>query len=209
MLRAITSGLFLAAVLMAAPAEAQQVVDRVAARIEGELILESEVRELGQYQLLVEGREEAESQRLDRLIDQWIVRSEVQAALFPRPADAEVDAELDRLRKSCGPDEFEKRLAASGLTKTALRRIVADQLYLTKYLDSRFRAAVQVDQAAVRAYYRDEFTLQAGKIGSSVPPLSEVRAQIREILIQRGITQQATRWLDESRSRLHIEKELQ
>jgi len=209
MLRAATLGLFLAAILVAAPAEAQQVVDRVAARIEDDIILESEVRELGQYQRLVDGREEAVSQRLDRLIDQWIVRSEAQSALFPRPADAEVDTELARLRGSLPAGEFEKRLAESGLSKATLRRIVAEQLYLTKYLDSRFRAAVQVDQAAVRAYYKDEFTPQAAKMGSPVPPLGEVRGQIREILIQRGISQQAARWLDESRSRLHIERELQ
>jgi hypothetical protein len=200
---------FLAAVLAAVPAKPQQVVDRVAARIEDDLILESEVRELGQYQRLVDGREEAVSQRLDRLIDQWIVRSEARAALFPRPADAEVDAELARLRGSLPADEFEKRLTESGLSKSALRRIVAEQLYLTRYLDSRFRAAVQVDQGAVRAYYRDEFTPQAEKAGAPVPPLAEVRGQIREILIQRGISQQAARWLDESRSRLHIERELQ
>jgi hypothetical protein len=100
MLRAVTFALFFAAVLAAAPAKPQQVVDRVAARIEDDIILESEVRELGQYQSLIEGREEATPQRLDRLIDQWIVRSEAQAALFPQPADADVEAEIARQRSS-------------------------------------------------------------------------------------------------------------
>jgi peptidyl-prolyl cis-trans isomerase SurA len=204
--RAATLGLFTVALLATAAAAAQQVVDRVVARVEGDIVLESEVRELGQYQQLIEGREETASRRLDRLIDQWIVRTEGEAALFPRASTAEVDAGIGRLRASFAPDEFQKRFAASGLNEAALRRLVADQLYLTRYLDSRFRAAAQVEPAAIEAYYRDEFVPRIEKAGTPVLPLREVRGQIREVLVARGINQQAERWLEESRARLHIEK---
>ncbi len=207
---AAASSLLLAALLAAAPAaRAQQVVDRVAARIENDIILESEVRELGRYQQLVEGRAESGAQRLDRLINQWIVRTEAEAARFPKPTDAEVNAELDRVRKvSPSLEAFEQHLLDSGLTESALRRVVGQQLYLTRYLDSRFRAAVQVEPPAIEAYYRDEFAARLEKTGAAVPPLEDVRYQIREILVERGINDQASRWLTESRSRLHIEKEL-
>lgn len=209
MLRASTSRALLAALFAAAPvAIAQQVVDRVAARIENDIILQSEIRELGQYQQLLEGRAEPEAQRLDRLIDQWIVRTEAEAARFPKPTDAEIDGELDRIRKVFPSlDVFQQRLRDSGLTEASLRRIVAQQLYLTRYLDSRFRAAVQVEQSAVETYYRDEFAARLRSTGADVPPLEDVRFQIREILVERGINEQASRWLAESRSRLHIEKE--
>lgn len=204
------SRLLLAALLAATPAAiAQQVADRVAARIENDIILESEVRELGQYQQLFEGRAEPEAQRLDRLMDQWIVRTEAEAARFPKPTDAEISGELERVRKVFPSLEvFQQRLRDSGLTETSLRRIVAQQLYLTRYLDSRFRAAIQVEPSAIEAYYRDEFAARLEKTGAAVPPLEDVRFQIREILVERGINEQASRWLAESRSRLRIEKEL-
>lgn len=208
MRRAATLRFLAVAFLAAAAAAAQQVVDRVVARVEGDILCESEVLELGRYQQLLEGREEAASRRLDRLIDQWIVRTEAETALFPRPSAADVDAELSRLRASFAADEYRKRLAASGLGEADLRRMVAGQLYLTRYLDSRFRAAAQVEPAALEAYYREELVPRLEKAGSPVPPLREVRGQIREILVSRGISQQAERWLEESRARLHIEKVL-
>lgn len=210
MLRASLSRLLLAALLAAAPAAvAQQVVDRVATRIENDIILASEIRDLGRYQQLLEGRAEPEAQRLDRLIDQWIVRTEAEAARFPKSTQAEIDGELDRVRKMFPSLEvFQQRLGDSGLTEASLRRIVAQQLYLTRYLDSRFRAAVQVEPSAIEAYYRDEFAARLEKTGAAVPPLEDVRFQIREILVERGINEQASRWLAESRSRLRIEKEL-
>jgi hypothetical protein len=210
MWRAFPSRLLLAALLTAASAAAgQKVADRVTARIENDIILESEVRELGQFQHLVEGRAEPEAQRLDRLIDQWIVRTEAEAARFPKPTGTEIDGEVDRVRKLFPSFEaFQQRLRDSGLTEGSLRRIVGEQLYLTRYLDSRFRAAVPVEPSAIEAYYRDEFAARLERAAAGVPPLEDVRSQIREILIQRGITEQASRWLAESRSRLRIEKEL-
>jgi hypothetical protein len=210
MLRAAASRLLLAVALTAASAgAAQQVVDRVAARIENDIILESEIRELGQYQQLLEGHAEPEAQRLDRLIDQWIVRTEAEVARFPKPTQTEIDAELERARKMFPSAEiFAQHLRDSGLADTSLRRIVGQQLHLTRYLDSRFRAAVQVEPSAIEVYYHDEFVSRLKKTGAGVPPLEDVRYQIREILVERGINEQASRWLGESRSRLHIEKEL-
>lgn len=210
MLRTAASCLLLAVALTAASAgAAQQVLDRVAARIENDIILESEIRELGQYQQLLEGHAEARAQRLDRLIDQWIVRTEAEVARFPQPTQTEIDAELERVRKMFPSSEiFAQHLRDTGLADASLRRIVGQQLHLTRYLDSRFRAAVQVEPATIEAYYHDEFASRLKKTGAAVPPLEEVRYQIREILVERGINEQASRWLGESRSRLHIEKEL-
>jgi hypothetical protein len=61
---------------------AQDVIDRIAARIEGDIILLSDVRQLGRYQMLVEGKSENDAQLLDRLIDQWVVQNEADAEVF-------------------------------------------------------------------------------------------------------------------------------
>src|SRR5690348_16264329 len=74
----------------------QVVLDRIVARVEGDVILLSEVRTLGRYQDLVDGKKETDAQILDRLVDQWIVRNEADTARFPHPTDLDIARGLDR-----------------------------------------------------------------------------------------------------------------
>ncbi|HJY86104.1 MAG TPA: hypothetical protein VKE24_04630 [Candidatus Acidoferrales bacterium] len=188
---------------------AQLVIDRIVARIEDDIVTLSEVRELGRYQQLVEGRAEGDDRLLAELIDQWIVNSEATAARFPRPIEAEVNRELDGLEKRFPtPEAFRARLEELGLSR-AVRRILERQLYLVHYLDYKFRPAVQVDAQAIEKYYREQLTPQLSAAGRTVPPLEDVEDQIRELLIERQIGERTSRWLDETRSRLKIELETQ
>jgi hypothetical protein len=184
---------------------AQLVVDRIVARIEDDIITLSEVRELGRYQQLVEGRAGSDDRLLAELIDQWIVNSEATAARFPRPIEAEVNRELDGLEKQfASPEAYRARLRELGLS-AAVRRIVERQLYLVRYLDYKFRPAAQVDAEAIEKYYREQLTPQLTAAGQTVPPLDSVEDEIRELLTERQIGERTSRWLDETRSRLKIE----
>ena len=204
----------LAALLFLLPAagsvRGQQVVDRIVARIENDIILLSQVRELGAYQMLMNGKKESDARLLDRLIDQWIVRTEAGASRFPQPSDADVERELEKTRSAIGsPEPFAGRLRESGLEETDLRRLLREQLYLTNYLDSRFRPAVQISPQAIEEYYEKTVVPYARARGEIPPPLDSARDSIREALIQRGIDEQADKWLKESRARLHLEKEIE
>jgi len=133
----------------------QEVIDRIAARVENDVILLSEVRELSRYQRLVDGKSESDSQILDRLVDQWIVRTEASAARFPRPSSAEVDHSVDLLKQSfASTAEFEARKIDCRLSDPEIREMVESQLYLSSYLDSRFRPAVQIDPQEISKFYR-------------------------------------------------------
>ena len=61
--------------LAAICARSQELIDEIAARIESDIILLSQVRTLSRYQMLVDGKAEGDAVILDRLIDQWIVRN--------------------------------------------------------------------------------------------------------------------------------------
>jgi hypothetical protein len=193
--------------LASAQAEpAGETVDRIVARVEGDIILLSEVRELAAYQQLVDGRSQSQDELISALIEQWVVRSEAQEARFPAPPAADVDAEVSRLQSSFPTAQaFRDRLTAAGLTPPALRRIVERQLYLERYLDYKFRPAVQIDDAAIEDYYQSELAPALRARGQTPPPLDEVRERIREVLIQRGISVRANDWFDETKSRLQIE----
>jgi hypothetical protein len=183
-----------------------QSVDGVAARIEDDVLLESEVRELGAFQQLVDGSPKPRTDRIRELADQWIVRGEIEAAKYPPPSAADVDrAYVQLAAQFSSPEEFTKRCAAAGLTEAAVRRMLAQQLHLSRFLDYRFRPAAQIDAKQVNAYYQGEFSPQLKARNQSIPPLANVEDTIREVLIQRAISDRATQWLDDTRTRLKID----
>jgi len=189
---------------------AQEVVDRIVARIEDEVILLSEVQELSRYQQLADGKSESDAQILDRLIDQWIVRTEAETARFPRPADADIQRNVERLKKSfASPEEYETRKKESGLSDVEIRAMASAQLYLGNYLDSRFRPSVQIDPKAVEDYYQKGVVAAAKAKGQEPPTFEAAREYIQEVLVLQGINEEADRWLKESRSRLHVENLLE
>lgn len=193
----------------AAVTRAQEVIDRIVAHVDTDIILLSDVRELARYQLFVDGKAETDVQILDRLIDQWIVRNEAKAALFPQPSDEEVQRSLERLKQSfSSPEEYEERKKQSGLTDEDVERMLRAQLYLSNYLDSRFRASIQIDEKDIEEFYKTRIIPRAQSRGQTPPTLDAARGFIREALVQRAINEQSERWLKESRARLRVENDL-
>jgi hypothetical protein len=186
---------------------AQEIVDRVAARIENDIILLSDIRALSRYQQFLDGKSETDAQILDRLIDQWIVRTEANVSRFPQPSASEIERSVERVRKSfTSAAEYEARKKEIGLSEAEVRDMAAAQLYLSNYLDSRFRPGVQIDPKTIDDFYQKSIVPRAKERGQEPPPLETARDFIQEALVQRGINDQADQWLIESRARLHIEK---
>lgn len=203
----------LAAVLVTKAAgllAAQEVVDRIVARVENDIILLSDVRALSRYQQFLDGKSETDGQILDRLIDQWIVRTEADVSRFRQPSEADINRSLERLRKSfASTEEYEARKKQAGLSDAEIREMAAAQLYLSNYLDSRFRPGVQIDPKTIEDFYEKSVVPRAKARGQEPPPLDDARELIQEALVQRGINDQADQWLIESKTRLHIEKFLE
>jgi hypothetical protein len=187
-----------------------QTVDGVAARIEDDILTESEVHELAAFQELVEGHAKTRSELIRELADQWIVRGEANTAKYPHPSQADVDrAYAELVKQFPSPEEFQKRCLSAGLTDAAIRRILEQQLYLSHFIDYRFRPSAQVSDQQVENYYRDEFAPQLKARGQPVPSLEDVEDTIREVLIQRVISERATKWLNDTRDHLKIDVESQ
>jgi len=107
-----------------------QQVDGVAARIEDDVITESEVRELGAFQLLVDGKSKSRVELISELSDQWLIRTEANATKYAQPPEADVDRAYEEFVKQFpSPEEFQKRCASAGLTEAAIRRMLRQQLH--------------------------------------------------------------------------------
>jgi hypothetical protein len=183
-----------------------RVVDRIVVRIEDDIILQSQVRELGAFQELIEGRAENDDQLLTELIEQWVVQTEATASRFPEPPQSEIDRELARLTsRFASAGAYSARVNELGLPPSQVRQLLARQIYVERYLDYKFRPSVQIESADIDAYYQKELLPELAKKNQPVPARAEVEEQIREVLIQRGISDLTTKWLDETKSRLKIE----
>lgn len=207
-------GLFLAAATAprasrgSLPPQSGRVVDRIVARIEDDIILQSQVRELGAFQQLIEGHADSDDKLLDELIEQWVVETEATASHFPQPAQSEVDRELSRLRETFAtPDKYASRLNELGLSATQVRQLLNRQIYVERYVDYKFRPSVQIESAAIDAYYKKELLPELAKKNQPAPDRAAVEAQIRELLTQRIISDQTLKWLDDTKSRLKIDIE--
>jgi parvulin-like peptidyl-prolyl isomerase len=190
------------------PFQSARVVDRIVARIEGDIILQSQVRELGSFQQLVDGHPESDDKLLRELIEQWIVETEATASHFPPAAKSEVDRELLRISQQFpSPEKYGSRLNELGLSADQVRQLLTRQIYVERYVDYKFRPSVQIEPADIDAYYQKELLPELAKNNQPAPGRAEVEDQIREVLIQRGISDQTAKWLDDTKSRLKIEIE--
>lgn len=180
-------------------------IDGIAARIEDDIITESEVRELAAFQQLVDGRAKSRQEIIRELADQWVVRQEAATTNYEQPPKDEVDSAYEQfVKRFPSPTVFQSRIAAAGLSESDVRRMLQQQLYLSRFLEHRFRPAAQVDQKQIETYYEEEFVPQLKKRGAEVPPLDDVEDTIREVLVQRAINDRANKWLDDMRERVKI-----
>jgi hypothetical protein len=183
-----------------------RMIDAVAVRIEDDIITESEVRELAAFQLLVDGRSKPREELIRELVDQWILQGEARVANYQPPSEQEVDQAFGQLvEKFSSPEEFKKRCAEVDLTQQDVRRLVSKQVYLSGFLDYRFRPAAQVDPKQIAEYYNQELVPKLKAQNQPVPALEDVEDTIQEVLVQRAISQRSAQWLEETRARLKID----
>lgn len=181
-------------------------VDGIAVRIESDIITDSQVRELAAYQRLIDGKAKPRADVIRELIDQWIVRGEANAAQYPEVSSADVEHAYTELQKRFGSaGQFKERCAEAGISEASVRRILSQQIYLSRFLDFRFRPAAQVDSQQIRDYYQNQLAPKLKAKGDKIPPLASVEPEIREVLVQQEIDALSRQWLDDTRSGLAID----
>jgi peptidyl-prolyl cis-trans isomerase SurA len=193
-----------------AAAAAPQVIDRIVATVNGQVILQSDLDEALCYEALLSGRplsgflEEDRRTVLDRLIDQELLREQVKSAEFRHATDEEVAARVADARKKypegAMDDGWNGLLAKYHITQKDLFSHVRQQIDVMRLVDARLRPAVQIDSKSIEAYYRDQFVPKLKESGAGEVPLGEVSNKIRELLTQEKVSEMLVSWLQTLRS---------
>ena len=140
-----------------------------------------------------------------RLIEQALVRRDLELSRYPLPAASEAQASLKEIELSYAPEShYQEMLQQYRITPEALQRRLLWQLTLLRFVDFRFRPGIQIPEADVNTYYDQELTKWNQQGLQPVPTLEDSRAKIEEILTQQRIDQALNTWMAETRKQVAI-----
>jgi peptidyl-prolyl cis-trans isomerase SurA len=190
----------------------QVTLDRVVAIVNGDLILESDVdgeQRFAAFQPFSEPTPVTRRELVERLIDRALILQ--QMALQPEPAiaDAQVDAELETLRKAiprcaayhCETDAgWEKFVADQGFTTDELRERWRQRMQVLRFIEERFRMGIRIEQPEIDAYYKDTMVPVYAKEKMTPPAEATIADRIQEILLQERVNKLLDDWLNASRA---------
>ena len=183
----------------AVPAAGQTLLDRVVARVNGSVLLLSDVRAAVIFGL-VEGPADSEL-AVEEMVQRALLVEEVNRFPPPEPAAEAVNAELDRLRVRAGTS-LEDVQRGTGLSAENVRLLARDRLRIQGYIDQRFGVTVPLTDEQVLEYYRahpEEFTANG-----QVTPFDRAQGLARE---RAGLEQRQrtiNQWLRDLRARADV-----
>jgi hypothetical protein len=187
-----------------------EVIDRIAISLGNQVITESQIDEDIRVTAFL-NREPADlsaaakKEAAGRLIEQALIRREMDLSRYPLPELTEAAQSLQSV-KQMYPSEaaFNDALQAYGVTADELSRRLWWQLTLLRFIDYRFRPGIQIPPADVQAYYRRQVSQWEQQGTKPIPTLEESRDQIEEILTQQRIDQALDQWIKDARNQVTI-----
>jgi hypothetical protein len=148
---------------------------------------------------------DAKKQAASRLIEQALIKREMDLSRYPLPELSDAGESLETLKAMYSTEtEFQDALQAYGITADELTRRLWWQLTLLRFIDYRFRPGIQIPAADVQAYYQQQVSEWEQKGTKPIPTLQESRDQIEEILTQKRIDQALEQWIKDTRNLVTI-----
>jgi parvulin-like peptidyl-prolyl isomerase len=204
-----------AVLIMAATSTIMQgatVIDRIAIIVGNSVIKDSDIdRDIRITDFLnrdpLEFSAAARKRAADRLIDQALIRREIEVAQYPYATDQDVNNFLQQIRKQRFKSDADYRHALEeyGITEAQLRRALKWQLTVLHFIDMRFRPGVLITDQDVADYYKSHLAELTRDNGGKHPTLEEARPKIEDELTGERVNQQFEAWLDETRKNANVQ----
>jgi hypothetical protein len=143
----------------------------------------------------------------ERLIDQTIIRDEIQRGEYARSSAADLQSMLGKLlqnRFGGSSLRMNEELARYGLTGEQLRMQLQWQLDVLQFIEERFRPAVLVTDDEVRAYYAQHEAALKRQFPQA-KTYEALEPKIRASLEGERVNTSFENWLAQARKRCHIE----
>jgi hypothetical protein len=187
-----------------------EIIDSIAANIGQQAITDQQVTEQARLTAVIEGTPvdlSAENKRkvLDRMIDQALVRKEVEFTKFPSATAKEAEALLKQVRNRYPADDaFVRAMNAAGISEDALLQYLIWQVTFLRFVEYRFQPSVQITDTEIRQEYGRQTSGWTDKNGTPPPSLDQMRTELQRIVRQRLTDSALDRWLGEVRTQFDI-----
>jgi hypothetical protein len=187
-----------------------EIIDRIAISVGNQVITESQIGEeirltgfLNQEKLNLDPGEKKAA--ADRLIEQTLVRREMEFSRYPLPELSDTGQSLKSIRARYKSDaDYQQALDTYGITEDGLKRRLWWQATLLRFIDYRFRPGIQIPDADVQAFYQQELAKWKQEGIQPVPSLEDVRDNIEQTLTEQRIDQALDRWLADTRTQVAV-----
>jgi peptidyl-prolyl cis-trans isomerase SurA len=196
--------------VVSAAATRAEVIDRIAVILDNEAIPASEInREIRLTAFLnaddPDFSPEAKRKTAERLIDQRLIRREIDLGRYAQPAASDIEALLKQIQQRFhSAQEYHGALAKYGITEPELKAHLLWEITLIRFIELRFRAGVQVPEEDIRKYLDTHASRSEDKAGSESKS-GALHDEAKEKLTEEQIDKQMDQWLKETRQRARIE----
>lgn len=189
-----------------------EILDRIAVSVGNRVITERDVNLEIRITALLNGDKPDFSptkkrEAAGRMVDQALIRNELEASHYPLPSSTDVDAGFQEEKRSFPNDAaYHRALADDGVTEDDLRARLLWQLTLVRFIDARFRPGIQISDEDLRKYFDQHMRPAIEKAHpGQTPSFEDYRATVEQTMIQQSANDQVEQWLKEARRRTRIQ----
>ena len=179
-------------------AAAQQLLDRILARVGGHEITQTDVQAARGFGVVAGPTDDV---ALEQMIDRRLLLVEVGRFPPPEPSEAAVAAELAREKMTAGAG-LQLLMESTGTDEARLRETARDTLRIEAYIDQRFGSSMQVTDDEAAGYYGEH--PEQFRQNGVVTPFDEALPLARERASAERRKEQVQRWMYDLRARADI-----
>ena len=175
------------------------IVDRMAVIVGQQTITQLQLDEEIRVTALLNQRpvaRDAETRRAaaDRLVEQLLIRREMEQSRYPLPSEQDVNQYVEQIRtQNGGQAGLAKALATHDLTESSLRQHLESQLVALRFIEYRFQPDAAVSDEDIEAAYRRQAS-------DKKTPRESIRAMLSEERTDAALNA----WLAETRRQINI-----
>lgn len=199
--------LFLLA-LLALPAFAVT-VDRIAAVVDQQVLTVSEITQMVEIRFfprLAKSDDEHRREVLDALVAQALRYRDVERFGAEDIPHDTIEARVTEIKRRFASEaDFTAALTRAELTLDELQTLAKRQLQVEAYIQERFAPLVYVTPEDIEEYYRGPWSQQRRERGLPVPPLDQVREEIRDAVRSTRLQDEIDKWTAQLRERANVD----
>jgi hypothetical protein len=196
--------------LLAVRSPRAAVIDRIAAIVDRQVLTVSEINQMADLRFFPrkagQGDDDYRHGILDSLIAQALRFRDVERFGAEDIAKDSIESRLREIQlRFASPADFNAALQHAELSLDEMRTLVKRQLQVEAYVQERFAPMIFVSTEEIQTYYNGPWSQQRRQRGLAIPPLNDVREEIRSLLKSSRLHEEIDKWTGQLRTRANVD----